>query len=358
MSLHCKVRAKVIHARKKSANHNQKPAARNNTKKNQLRKFDADDQDDDDNDSFHDAIPDHEDNAVIENEHITHDECIAISSQKSDVTAGNNSSPNHLVPGCLSPTVDSDNLYSAISSMPSQCTNTADFVKHRIMFAPVDHCIIEKMHTNFKLIPESKFEFISDTRIKQYAIERRYKEICGAGNSLWQDFLRCLSPQSPEDSLHYLDHIDWEQVHITGIFTHDNMVIPQRPHIDFTWEVLLLESRRRRGKYAASKSSTLGLKHGFMPYTGHMPLTPDGSYIYVWCGPGPSMLIHIKYGQILFLRGDVVHCGGLPQHVDHANKQYPRLHFYFLTNPADHPGNNIYHDSYDSVSFKNDHYHE
>jgi hypothetical protein len=55
---------------------------------------------------------------------------------------------------------------------------------------------------------------------------------------------------------------------------------PQRTNIDFTWEVLLLCSRRRRGH--VSSNNKPGLKHGNMLYTAHMPLSLDGSYIYIY----------------------------------------------------------------------------
>jgi len=101
-----------------------------------------------------------------------------------------------------------------------------------------------------------------------------------------------------------------------------------------------------------------GLKHGNMPYTGHMPLSSEGSYIYVWPGPGQSVCIHIRYGSILFMRGDIVHCGGTPKNGFCADKKYPRLHFYLLTSPADHPNNNVFYYGYDGEPFDKDHYHQ
>jgi hypothetical protein len=80
-------------------------------------------------------------------------------------------------------------------------------------------------------------------------------------------------------------------------------------------------------------------------------------YIYIWTGPGESVPIHIRYGTILFLRGDIVHCGGVPKDFYCKGKKYPRLHFYFLTSAADHPNNSIFHESFDGVPFDKDHYH-
>jgi hypothetical protein len=95
------------------------------------------------------------------------------------------------------------------------------------------------------------------------------------------------------------------------MFTYGDLKIPQRPHIDYSWDVLLLNNRRRRG-ILIDKGSKGGIKQGFMPYTLHMPLTPEGSYVYIWFRRGLSCPIHIRYGHILCLSGDVVHCGGLP----------------------------------------------
>jgi hypothetical protein len=88
-------------------------------------------------------------------------------------------------------------------------------------------------------------------------------------------------------------------------------------------------------------------------------LSLDGSYIYIyiWTGPGESVPIHIHYGTILFLHGDIVHGGGVPKDFYCAGKKYPRLHFYFLTSAADHPNNSIFHESFDLVPFDKDHYH-
>jgi len=80
-------------------------------------------------------------------------------------------------------------------------------------------------------------------------------------------------------------------------------------------------------------------------------------YIYIWTGPGESVPIHIRYGTILFLRGDIVHCGGVPKDFYCKGKKYPRLHFYFLTSAADHPNNSIFHESFVGVPFDKEHYH-
>lgn len=98
--------------------------------------------------------------------------------------------------------------------------------------------------------------------------------------------------------------------------------------------MLLLASRRRCG--VASNENFHGLQHGYMPYTGHMPLSSEGSYIYVWSGPGHTVCIHMRYGAILFIRGGFVHGGGAPASCYCEELKYPQLHFCFLTSPEDH----------------------
>ena len=246
---------------------------------------------------------------------------------------------------------------SGIQYIPSVVTD--DFVRrvdHRMMVLVIPRIgIITEFHCNMNNIPDSKFVYISDTELKQFSFERDYGTICGCNMELWSDFLDLLKPRSNNCKLNYLSHIDLEQVYGTAIYTNALMAQPQRPHVDFTWEVLLLASRRRHGLLDDPKCA--GLKHGNMPYTGHMPLSSEGSFIYVWPGTGESLCLHIRYGTILFLRGDIVHCGGTPTNCFCIDKKYPRLHFYFLSSPADHPSNNVFYNGYDGESFEKDHYH-
>jgi len=236
-----------------------------------------------------------------------------------------------------------------------------DFMRrldHRMMVIKIPKIdIIEEFYCNFQRIPESKFQYISETKLKQFTFEREYGTICGSNGMLWDKFLELFQPRSKDCKLRYLSHIDFEQVYGTAIYTNALMPEPQRPHVDFTWEVLLLASRRRRGVLDRDNNCQ-GLKHGNMPYTGHMPLSSEGSYIYVWPGPGQSVCIHIRYGSILFMRGDIVHCGGTPKNGFCADKKYPRLHFYLLTSPADLPNNNVFYYGYDGEPFDKDHYHQ
>ena len=81
----------------------------------------------------------------------------------------------------------------------------------------------------------------------------------------------------------------------------------------------------------------------------HCPLRAVG--FFVWNGPGPSVPFHIKYGFMLLLRGDVVHSGGNPYYLICVGKRYPRIHFYLLTAPTDHPGDFASYHNYDGEFF-------
>lgn len=82
-------------------------------------------------------------------------------------------------------------------------------------------------------------------------------------------------------------------------------------------------------------------------------MSTDGAYIYLWSGPGVATPFHIPYGQMLVIRGDVVHCGGLPPSAA-TEKLYHRVHFYFPVIAADIPPNAIYLNNFDGQSFSRD----
>jgi hypothetical protein len=129
------------------------------------------------------------------------------------------------------------------------------------------------------------------------------------------------------------------------------MLKPQQPHMDYSWETILLpsrnESKLNRMKYLRGSCQ--------IPFTGHLPVSSEGSYIYLWSGPGVGVPYHILYGKMLLIRGDVVHCGGLPSYAS-ADKHYHRIHFYFPVIPVDIPPNAIYLNNFDGQSFSRDYY--
>jgi len=222
--------------------------------------------------------------------------------------------------------------------------SVSTFVDHRVFKVDCDHLdIIDNLYANFCSIPESRFVGISDTKIKQYSVGCDYSLLFKKNH--WDDFLDLFKPKKKDCKLHDLDHLDHSKLYITAMFTYGDMEIPQWPHINYSWDVLLLDNRRRRG-VVVDKGSKGGLKQGFMPDTWHMPLTPaEGSYVYTWFRRGLSCPIHIQYGHILCLSGDAMRCGGLPtlpNGLSYTGNRYERLHFYFLTNAGDLLDNTIF----------------
>jgi len=227
--------------------------------------------------------------------------------------------------------------------------------RHRFIIHPVDVSTVDEFLDNVKLIPESKYAFVRDTRLRQCVLGKDYAAICGKNGTLWQKFLEEFLPCDKGCAMATLKHIDLKEVYVTPMYTKDDMKIPQRPHIDFHWETLLLS--RKKGRFASLSGEQISLKYGNMPYTAHLPLSREGSWIFLWNGPGPSVPFHIKYGFMLILRGDVVHSGGNPFYYDHVGKRYPRIHFYLLTSPADHPGDSVSYHNYDGEYFDREYYH-
>jgi hypothetical protein len=63
----------------------------------------------------------------------------------------------------------------------------------------------------------------------------------------------------------------------------------------------------KRGHFASLSGEYVTLKFGNMPYIAHLPLSLEGSWIFLQNSPGPSVPFHIKYECMLVLWGDVVH---------------------------------------------------
>ena len=85
----------------------------------------------------------------------------------------------------------------------------------------------------------------------------------------------------------------FERVQYTFIQTTDKVGSNQVPHLDYQWESILLRKKQ-------------------VPWVVHLPVTSSGSFLFSWNGPGNAESIHIPFGTMLLLHGDVVHVGGLP----------------------------------------------
>ncbi len=96
-----------------------------------------------------------------------------------------------------------------------------------------------------------------------------------------------------------------------------------------------------------------------LAWTAHIPIDKDeGSYIFLWKGPGCGTAVYIPGGHCLLLCSDVVHSGGVPDDVMMGRK-YIRLHFYLLTK-CQKPqalGETIYRTGSDGMYYFKDHLH-
>jgi len=125
--------------------------------------------------------------------------------------------------------------------------------------------------------------------------------------------------------------INYDLVMATAIITrHGKMNAQQPPHMDYKNEVIYLSPEKAR------RGIDLSLrKHETIPWTGHMPITKNGRYLFLWSGPGKAIPFLIPYGKMLLIRGDVVHAGCLPGEFDHKGNEYDGIHLYLPNHQHD-----------------------
>jgi hypothetical protein len=126
--------------------------------------------------------------------------------------------------------------------------------------------------------------------------------------------------------------LDYTIIHL--LFTDDDTAINfQDPHTDYPYHIT------RRNLIDKVRLS----------WTAHLPITPDGSWITMWFGPGVGYTLHIPFGTALLLRSDVIHGGGVP-HIDiqTTSKQFRRVHFYLATQDQAATPGLIYELNYDN----------
>jgi hypothetical protein len=195
-----------------------------------------------------------------------------------------------------------------------------------------------------------------DRALKQYRFYQSYDDLFPDDEYCWADDL--LSFFKKKALKEHIGHIDFHSIHATARITWGHMEKPQVPHIDYSWESCLLKDVHANRTGRSLRREFDGFHGtGHMPYTGHLPKTPDGAFIYMWSGPGHGTSCHIKYGQMLLVRGDVVHCGGCPGTISNpydATKLYNRLHFCFPLVPEDIPPNGIFCKNVDGSLFARD----
>jgi hypothetical protein len=93
------------------------------------------------------------------------------------------------------------------------------------------------------------------------------------GENKWTELLSVLKSQFFTFHL----HLDYHEINATVLLTDGPMCKPQMPHMDYSWENILLptrqDSRRNRSKLLRGYAQ--------LPFTGHMPVSKDGAFIYL-----------------------------------------------------------------------------
>jgi hypothetical protein len=215
------------------------------------------------------------------------------------------------------------------------------------------------MFNAISAVPTASYHVI-DRSLKQYRFYQDYARLFSDDEFSWNGSLTFFKNKALKE---HRGHLDFDSIHATALITEGFMSTPQIPHIDYSWESCLLKDIREKRSAGISLRREFYGFHGTvnMPYTGHLPITPDGSYIYLWSGPGRASPYHIKFGTMLFIRGDVVHSGGCPSSPSQpydATRLYNRLHFYFPNVPEDIPPNGIFCHNVDGTLFSKDYQYE
>jgi hypothetical protein len=116
-------------------------------------------------------------------------------------------------------------------------------VDHRMFAVEFERLdIIDMFFLKFSQLPDKHFETISGTKIRQFSVGHDYSLLFEKDQL--NAFLDTFKAKGKGNShLHKLDHLDLNEVYVTAFWNHGTMVKPQRPHIDYSWEVLLMDSR-------------------------------------------------------------------------------------------------------------------
>jgi hypothetical protein len=90
-------------------------------------------------------------------------------------------------------------------------------------------------------------------------------------------------------------HLDSEEINATVLVTDGPMRKPQMPHMNCSWESILLptghDSWRNRSKLLRGCAQ--------LPFTGITPVSTNCAFIYLWTSPGAAVSFHIEHGKLL-----------------------------------------------------------
>jgi hypothetical protein len=212
---------------------------------------------------------------------------------------------------------DSSNSQESSSNVSFREFLIGDHNTHKFILLDIPLNILVAMYTAVSILPLMQYEVICHS-LKQICFYKSFHLLFLEDNCLWSKFFSVLK----------------------------NCFFKHHPHLD-TNEInaTIRESWQNRCKLLKGSCR--------IPFTGHVPLSSDGSYNYLWSGPGVGIPYHIPYGKMLLIHGDFIHCGGLPPQAS-FDKLYHHVHFYFPTVPMDIPSNAIYLNNFDGQSFSRD----
>ncbi len=241
----------------------------------------------------------------------------------------------------------SDALRAFPTNPPLTTSNVSLFNEqnsHKFLLLDIPIYILESVHEAISLIPITQYEVICSA-LKQVLLYTSFDFLFPVGKNHWKELLSILN----SGLFKLYPHLNPDEINVTALVTDGPMRKEQQPHMDYSWETILLPSRRdaRQNRSKSLQGSAQ------IPFTGHMPVSPDGGYMYLWTGPGVALPYHIEYGKKLIIRGDFVHCGGLPSFAS-SKKLYHRVHFYFPLVSADIPHRGIFLNNFDGQAFSRD----
>jgi hypothetical protein len=79
----------------------------------------------------------------------------------------------------------------------------------------------------------------------------------------------------------------------------------------------------------------------WMAWSAIFPMSSKGSWLTVWFDQMNPYSFRLEYGQAVFFRSDVVHCGGRPRTDNITGEMFYRLHFYLQTKHQKAPNDKI-----------------